>query len=322
MTDRRPDVIACDCHPRYSTTGWAGRQGHRTVRVQHHHAHAASLLAEHGRLDTAMLAVVYDGTGYGSDGTVWGGELLMMSDPTQFARVGHLATFGLPGGDGAAREPARIALDLLHRAGVDWDPKLAPVVAVGSEAVRVLRQQIPRGIGCVTTSSMGRLFDAVASLLDVCQYVSYEGQAAVALEQVARRGSPVPLEITVRNGVLDPLPLIRGLVTGLESGEAVDDLAAGFHAALTRATVAAASACAAAAGVSTIGLTGGVFVNRLLRSAVRKGLERRGFDVLTHRIVPCNDGGLALGQAVVAAVTIADDAHERSSACASAFPAR
>ena len=318
MTDQHPEVIARDMHPGYATTAWAGRHanGRAIVAVQHHHAHAVSLLADNGRLGDPVLAVTFDGTGYGTDGTVWGGEFLVVDDPAEFTRAGHLAPFALPGGDGAVREPARIALDLLHRAGVDWAPDLPPVAAVGEAGLAVLAQQIPRGVGCVTTSSMGRLFDAVASLLGVCQQVTYEGQAAVELEHLARSsGRPAPLEFCVDGGLMDPLPLIAALVTGLRGGAEKADLAAGFHQAVIRASTDAAERCAAAAGIPTIGLTGGVFANRILLEGLRKSLLKGGYEVLTHRIVPCNDGGLALGQAVVAA-------HERMGTCASESPAR
>lgn len=326
MTGRQPAVIAHDMHPGYATTAWARRSagGRPMIAVQHHHAHAVSLLADHGRLHTPILAVTYDGTGYGPDGTIWGGELLAVHDPAGFSRAGHLAPFALPGADGAVRQPARIALDLLHRAGVGWDPDLPPVAAIGEAGLHVLAQQIPRGVGCVPTTSMGRLFDAVASLLGVCQQVSYEGQAAVELEHRARAGRPVRLDfglLSVGTGgtVMDPAPVIAGLVDGLRGGAEVADLAAGFHQAVVRATAEAAANCADAAGLTVIGLTGGVFANRLLLQGLRQSLTKVGYEVLTHRIVPCNDGGLALGQATVAA---AITAAERTGVCASESPAR
>lgn len=329
MTDRRPEVIACDMHPGYATTGWAHRNaaGRPVVAVQHHHAHAVSLLAEHGRLGTPVIAVTYDGTGYGTDGTtIWGGELLALTDLAGFTRVGHLRPFALPGGDGAARRPARIALDLLSRAGVDWAADLPPVAAVGEDGLHILAQQVPRGLGCVPTTSMGRLFDAVASLLGVCQEVTYEGQAAVELEHLARTGRPYAVDFPVADGVMDPAPVVAGLVAGLRSGTDVADLAAGFHGAVIRATAAAATACARAAGITVIGLTGGVFANRLLLQGLRRELTDGGLEVLTHRVVPCNDGGLALGQATIAAalMTNADVAAvpERNGICASESPAR
>jgi hydrogenase maturation protein HypF len=303
MTGRRPDLIACDLHPSYATTKWALRQDRPIVRVQHHHAHAVSLLAEHDRLGTPIVAVAYDGTGYGTDGTVWGGELLAISEPSVFTRVGHVKPFALPGGDAAVRHPARIALDLLDRAGIDWDDRLPAVNAVGDAGIYILRQQLPRGIGCAQTSSMGRLFDAVASLIGVCQLVTYEGQAAVELEQVARGGRSVALDFGVDGGVLDPAPLIAGLVDGLRGGVEVADLAAGFHDAVIRATATAVTECARRADIGTVGLTGGVFVNRLLLDGLGKALTGNGFEVLTHAVLPCNDGGLALGQAVIAATS-------------------
>lgn len=326
MTDRRADVLACDLHPRYATTSWAHRNagGRPVVAVQHHHAHAVSLLADCGRLGTPVVAVTFDGTGYGTDGTIWGGELLAITDPAEFTRVGHLAPFALPGGEGAVRQPARIALDLLTRAGIDWAPDLPPVAAVGENGSHVMAQQIPRGVGCVPTTSMGRLFDAVASLLGVCQQVTYEGQAAVELETLARTGHPVELDFRVTDGVLDPVPLVSGLVRGLRSGVDPADLAAGFHQAVIRATAATAAYCAEGVGAGVIGLTGGVFVNRLLLQGLRASLTKSGYEVLTHRIVPCNDGGLALGQAaVVAAIrSAAVRAPERTGVCASESPAK
>jgi hydrogenase maturation protein HypF len=328
MTGQRPAVIACDMHPRYATTAWARRTaaGRPVIEVQHHHAHAVSLLADHQRLGTPIVAVTYDGTGYGTDGAIWGGELLAITDPAEFTRVGHLAPFALPGGDGAVRRPARIALDLLTRAGIDWAADLPPVAAVGEAGLHVLRQQIPRGVGCVPTTSMGRLFDAVASLLGVCQEVSYEGQAAIELEHLARRGQhrrPGCLEFAVTDGLLDPAPLIAGLVAGLRAGAEPADLAAGFHAAVIRGTAEAAGRTADHAGISVIGLTGGVFANRILLQGLRQSLTKSGYEVLTHRIVPCNDGGLALGQATIAAARRASiTAPERNGVCASESPAR
>ncbi len=333
MTEQYPDVIACDMHPGYATTAWARRSaaGRRIIPVQHHHAHAVALLAEHHRLGTPIVAVAYDGTGYGPDGSIWGGELLAIDDPAEFTRVGHLMPFALPGGDGAVREPARIALDLLTRAGIEWADDLAPVGAVGESGRHVLSQQIPRGVGCVPTTSMGRLFDAVASLLGVCQNVSYEGQAAIELEHLARRGrvdprvaalqpaGPADLEFGVAGGLLDHAPLIAGMVAGLRAGTPPGDLAAGFHAALVRATVQAVRHCAGSAGIRLVGLTGGVFANRILLQGIRDSLKKSGYEVLTHRIVPCNDGGLALGQASIAA---AQQERERAGGCALESPAR
>ena len=323
MTGRHPELVACDLHPGYATSRWAQRRGVRVRAVQHHHAHAAALLAEHGRLGDPVVAVTYDGTGYGTDGTIWGGELLAISDPTRFTRVAHLAPFALPGGDGAVRQPARIAVDLLLRAGLTGIDDLPPAAAIGPVGMNILTQQLRRQLGCVATTSMGRLFDAVASLLGVCQEVSYEGQAAVELEHLARTARSRPtLDFAWDGAVLDPAPVIAGLAAGMRAGAGRAGLAAAFHDAVVRATVRAAADTAAAAGIATVGLTGGVFVNRLLLTGIAAGLRARGLEVLTHRVVPCNDGGLALGQAAVAAASFSECIEGRSGQCASESPAR
>ena len=326
MTGADPDVVACDLHPGYATTHWARRRtGPREViAVQHHHAHAVSLLAEHGRLGQPMIAVAYDGTGYGTDGTIWGGELLAIGDPARFTRVGHLAPFVLPGGDGAVRQPARIAIDLIVRAGRSVTDDLPPVAALGPDGMHILAQQLARHVGCTPTTSMGRLFDAVSSLLGVCQQVSYEGQAAVELEHLARTArSWAAIDFTHDGGVIDPAPVVAALVDGVRAGAEPAELAAAFHDAVVRATVRAAAEAAEAAGIATVGLTGGVFANRLLLSGVTAGLRGRGLKVLTHRVVPCNDGGLALGQVAIAAATLSQRVtEERRGRCASGFPAR
>ncbi|MEW5811040.1 MAG: carbamoyltransferase HypF [Actinomycetota bacterium] len=322
LTAAAPAMVVHDLHPRYATTRWARRRGLPALAVQHHYAHAMSLLAEHRRLAEPMIAVAYDGTGFGTDGTIWGGELLAITGPAQFTRVGHLAPFWLPGGEGAVREPARIALDLLRRAGVEPADDLPPVAALGPAGMHVLSQQLPRGVGCVPTTSMGRLFDAVASLLGACQNVTYEGQAAVQLEHLARSGRRcVTAQFDVTSGLLDPAPVIAALVEGVRAGHPRADLARTFHDAVIGATVRAAAEAAADAGVGTVGLTGGVFANRLLLTGIAGGLRARGLEVLTHRVVPCNDGGLALGQAVVAALS-ATGSRERSEPCVSGYLAR
>lgn len=321
LTATVPAVVAHDMHPRYATTGWAQRHADRREAVQHHQAHAVSLLAEHRMLGRPMIAIAYDGTGFGTDGTIWGGELLAITGPAAFTRVGHLAPFWLPGGEAAVRQPARIALDLLRRAGIDPADDLPPVRALGPTGVHVLTQQFTRGVGCVTTTSMGRLFDAVASLLGVCQQVTYEGQAAVECEHLARRGhGHRPMHVDVADGLLDPAPAVTAIVEGLRAGAAIEDLARSFHDAVVDATVRAAAAAAADAGVTTVGLTGGVFANRLLLAGISAGLRARGLEVLTHRVVPCNDGGLALGQAAIAALRRSAP-RERSQSCASVSPA-
>ena len=308
-----PDRLGTDLHPGYATRGWAERNGRRAdlVHVQHHHAHVVSLLAEHGRLGEPILGVAFDGTGYGTDGSIWGGELLAVgSDPLIFERVGSLATVPLVGGDAAVREPYRVALAWLRQLGVPWDPALPPVAAATDEERTMLLALMERGTRCVPTSSMGRLFDAVASLLGVRHRVTFEAQAAIELEaaaDAALRGRFVrvgnPPGIAVRSdGTLDPGEHLRWLVACLKDEVPVESLALAFHEALAGAVAEAAMMTAPPRGIRLVGLTGGVFQNAVLLSLTRHRVRRTGLDVLTHREVPTNDGGLALGQAVVAAL--------------------
>ncbi|GAS90686.1 carbamoyltransferase HypF [Mycolicibacterium brisbanense] len=305
----KPARIAADLHPRYVTRNWAEHNaGDRPVDlVQHHHAHVVSLLAEHGMLGEPIIGVAFDGTGYGCDDTVWGGEILRLGrDSHRFARVGHLAAVPLAGGDAAVRNPWRMALAHLWHARAAWTPGLAPVDAASAAELRLLRTQFATGRGCVPTTSVGRLFDAVASLLGVRQSITYEGQAAIELEVLAASVDSgqrqVPLHITVNaGGIMDPASMFTDLVDALHDGHDPGHLAAAFHRAVA---VAVADTVSAVAGdTTTVGLTGGVFQNVLLARQCRHVLEDAGFTVLTHRIVPPNDGGLALGQAAVSALT-------------------
>lgn len=229
MTDRRPAVIACDRHPGYATTRWAERHadGRPVVAVQHHHAHAVSLLAERGRLGTPMLAVACDGTGYGTDERIWGGELLAVDDPATFTRAGHLAPFTLPGGDGAVRQPARIALDLLRRAGIAWEPDLPPVGAVGPPGLHVLAQQIPRGPGACRPPAWA----GCSTRSPACSACASRSATRASCRRTrASRppcGSPAELDFAVSATVMDPIPVIAGIVEGLRTGADPADLAAG-----------------------------------------------------------------------------------------------
>lgn len=306
-----PTRLAADLHPAYLTRSWAERNaGDRPLDlVQHHHAHVVSLLAEHGRLGEPIVGVAFDGTGYGTDGTIWGGEILRLGpDSHRFTRAGHLATVPLPGGDAAVRHPRRMALSHLRAAGIGWDCDLPPVAACAAAELRLLDSQLASGVGCVPTTSMGRLFDAVASLLGVRHAVTYEGQAAIELEALAAGHPPSPSRgfAAVGEGVFDPAPVLGDLVAGLRQGIPSAELAAAFHVAVADAV---AEVVAQVAGpVRTAGLTGGVFQNVLLLRLTRDRLRMRGFEVLTHRVVPSNDGGIALGQA---AVSVLQYQHEQ-----------
>jgi len=302
-----PEIHAVDRHPGYRThrlsleRGWPGR-----VEVQHHHAHIASVMAEHG-LDgsTPVIGMAFDGTGYGTgpDGApqVWGGEVLV-ADYAGFERVGHLAPLPLPGGDGAVRNPCRTAVAYLARLGIATGVTSPSELACDDTERALVTRQVERGFGCVDTTSMGRLFDAVASLLGIRHRATYEAQAAMELEAAADEGRPGrPLAFPLSDhGVLDPLPVLLGLLGGLGDGVPVADLACSFHHAVAGAVVDSARRVAATAGPLPVALSGGVFQNRLLTGLARRSLESAGFTVLTHRSVPSNDGGLSLGQAVIA----------------------
>ncbi len=309
----QPEVVVADAHPAYLSRSWAARYADEhdvpLVLVQHHHAHLASLLAEHEVApDEPVLAVVLDGTGYGDDGTIWGGELLLGSYRS-VQRVGHLRPVPLPGGDAAIRRPARTALAHLHAAGLPWDPDLPPVAAAEPGELAAVGSMVRSGFGCTPTTSMGRLFDAVASLLGVRHDVQYEGQAAMELEALAGALAGAPADhswdLPVRDvdGVLelDPGPVVVAATAAVRGGVPVPAAAAAFHEGVARAVVTAALAVRAAHGISTVGLTGGVFQNARLTTACRGRLEAYGMRVLVHATVPPNDGGLALGQVAVAA---------------------
>lgn len=306
----QPVRLAADLHPAYQTRNWAERHvGDRPLDlVQHHHAHVVSLLAEHSRLGAPLIGVSFDGTGYGCDATIWGGEILALGPQShRFRRVGHLLPMPLPGGDAAVRNPWRIALAQLWLAGIEWSPDLAPVAAAAPAELRLVRSQLESNVGCVPCSSMGRLFDAIASLLGVRHRIDYEAQAAIELEVLAESAShPAPLCIDVRDdGVIDPRHMLPTMVSALRAGVKPAALAAGFHQAI--ATAVAEVVGLVAGDVRLVGLTGGVFQNVLLLRACRERLQHKGFEVLTHRTVPPNDGGLALGQAAVSVLTALED---------------
>ena len=312
----RPVRLAADLHPAYQTRDWAERYADDRPLdlVQHHHAHVASLLAEHGRLGEPIVGVSFDGTGYGCDETIWGGEILAVGpDSHRFVRVGHLLPVPLPGGDAAVRNPWRMALSQLWMAGIDWTLDLAPVVAASSAELRLIRSQLESNTGCVACSSMGRLFDAVASLLGVRHRIDYEGQAAIELEALADSADDARacLRMDVRtDGVIDPTGMVRAMVSALRDGVQPVVLAAGFHHAVADAVSEVVSLVAGE--VRMVGLTGGVFQNVLLLRQCRQRLQQKGFEVLTHHAVPPNDGGLALGQAAVSVLAALDEERGRA----------
>jgi hydrogenase maturation protein HypF len=308
LFDVRPEIVAHDLHPEYLSTKYAtGQVGVELVGVQHHHAHIASCLADNNE-QGPVIGVAFDGLGLGTDGTLWGGELLA-ADLADFQRLGHLAAVPMPGGAAAVREPWRMAAAYLYAVFGDAVPRLdvvrrhadrwASVVAVARSATGAAGS----GLNAPRTSSAGRLFDAVSAILGVRDTVTYEGQAAVELEQRVRRDEeasyPVPLQETVPLSGAGPA-LVRCVVEDLLAGVDVGRIAARFHNGLSRAVVDAVAVLRERTGLGTVALSGGVFQNVVLLERVVAGLQRSGMRVLVHARVPPNDGGISLGQAAVA----------------------
>jgi hydrogenase maturation protein HypF len=305
-----PEVVVHDLHPEYLSTKYAlQRDGVETLGVQHHHAHLAACLAEHGESGPAVGAV-YDGTGYGPDGTIWGGELLL-GDLASFRRVGALLTVPMPGGERAVRQPWRMACSWLA-ASLGRSPQLPASLSdrVQPRAWETVSRLIETATASPPTSSMGRLFDAVAALCGICATVNYEGQAATELEAACdpgERGS-YPISLTDAGGpaLIDPRPTIRSVLGDVRGGVPVGVIASRFHAAIATATVEACAGLAAAHGTAVVALSGGVFQNLRLLESVSAGLDRRGLRVLAPERLPANDGGIAYGQAVIAAAASAE----------------
>jgi hydrogenase maturation protein HypF len=301
-----PEVVAHDLHPEYLATKYAlERDGVEPIGVQHHHAHLAACLAEHGEQGTAVGAI-FDGSGYGIDGAIWGGELLV-GDIADFRRAGHVRAIRLPGGERAIREPWRLACAWLADAlGSDEPARPAPLAGrVPEDRWRAVCGLARTGVASPLTTSMGRLFDAVAALCGVRAAVNYEGQAAIELEAACdphERGR-YPLELDSADGVLvlDPRELIREVCADVAAGVAAGPIASRFHAAIASVTVAACSALADANSTDVVVLSGGVFLNRRLLEGACAGLGARGLRVLTPERLPIGDGGVSYGQAAVAA---------------------
>ncbi len=292
MLDVTPRVIAHDLHPDYLSTRWAHERDAELLGVQHHHAHAAGCMAEHG-VTGPVLALVFDGTGYGPDGTIWGGELLRC-DLETFERIAHLDPVPLPGGEAAIREPWRVAAAYLAAAG-------RPVPFAGWPLVR---QSL--AVNAPLSAGMGRLFDAVAALLGVRERVTYEGQAAIELEQLAGVTAAEPYACRVGDGLIRGEDLLLAAHDDLAAGRSREQIAAAFHEGVALAAV---TACELAAEPRTVVLSGGTFQNLRLLASTERLLTARGFRVLRHRRVPPNDGGISYGQAAVAAARLHAAAH-------------
>lgn len=328
LFDLMPAALACDLHPSYLSSQWAREQARKCnlplVEVQHHHAHIASVMAEAiaaGQLttDARVLGIAFDGTGAGTDGTIWGGEFLV-AGLADFERAAHLRTWALPGGAASVRDARRNVFALLSELGLLEHPGAAGLLDTLDEQTRsITATMIERNINSPRTSSMGRLFDAAAAVLGICGQATYEGEPAIELEAAAWRalgGTAVRLDgnhtgtFTSANDspILDPQPLIEALLNGIEAGAPADRLALGFHIAITHATTHIAYEICDREGLGTVALSGGVFMNRLLLQLLTHELKDAGLAVLVPHAVPVNDGCIAYGQAAIARARLAQTA--------------
>ncbi len=325
----QPEVVACDMHPNYLSTRFAREQaaaaGLPLVPVQHHHAHIAACLAENGHSGARpVIGVAFDGTGYGVDGAIWGGEFLV-ADYASCRRAAHLKYVPLPGGDAAIRRPYRVALAHLWAAGLPWEADLPPVQAAAPDEREVLARQLERGLNTVPTSSMGRLFDAVAALAGVRQEVNYEAQAAMELEGAAaaeetgayafaiarQEAADAAPDREPRPWVIDPAPVLRAVVADVRAGLPAGRISARLHNGLARLAVETCLRLREETGLEEVALSGGVFQNATLLRKVLPLLQQAGLRAYVHRLVPPNDAGISLGQAVVGAnAKQANDKHE------------
>ena len=334
LFDLAPAALACDVHPSYLSGQWAREQARKCnlplVEVQHHHAHIASVMAEAiaaGQLttDARVLGIAFDGTGAGTDGTIWGGEFLVAS-LGGFERAAHLRTWALPGGAASVRDARRNAFALLSELGLLEHPGAARLLDSLDEQTRsVTATMIERGINSPRTSSMGRLFDAAAAILGICDKATYEGEPAIELEAAAWRALDNEIAHFPDDNagyfasgpswldgpyVLDQKALFEALLGGIEAGAPANRLALDFHVAVARSSARIASDICVHEGIDTVALSGGVFMNRLLLQLLARGLKSAGLTVLVPHAVPVNDGCIAYGQAAVASARLAQIASQ------------
>jgi hydrogenase maturation protein HypF len=306
-----PELIAFDLHPEYLSTKWALQQTHvPRLGVQHHHAHLVSVMAENN-INEKTIGIILDGTGYGTDGTIWGGEVLI-GEARAFERYAWLQPVPLPGGEAAIHQPWRTAISYLAAAYGDKIAELElPVIRRRRQHdLEIILQMIARRFNSPLTSSCGRLFDAVSALLGVREEVTYEAQAAIELEMIVDETHhdiyPQALPERSSGGPIPVAPLIESIVNDLRADITRERIAARFHRTLVELFVAAARAARQATGIQRAGLSGGVFQNVFFFAAMLRRLQEEGFEVITHRQVPMNDGGLALGQVVIADIMTLD----------------
>lgn len=298
-----PNAIACDQHPDYFSTRYAiersKKENIKLVSVQHHHAHIASLMSEHGMEGKSpIIGVVFDGTGYGADGNIWGGEFLI-ANYLQYQRYSHLKYFPLPGGDAATKHPNRVSLGLLYSMGISWENATNTSSSICEADRTLVRSLLEKKINTPLTSSVGRLFDAIASLVGLRHSINYEAQAAIELEACIDQGESGTYHFETENGFIDPKPVIEAIIADLHTGLAINRISGKFHNSLALMVRNVCTEIRKENGISEVGLSGGVWQNiSLLRKSVEL-LEKDGFSVLLHKKVPTNDGGIALGQAAV-----------------------
>ncbi|MFO8037305.1 MAG: carbamoyltransferase HypF [Anaerolineales bacterium] len=304
-------ALAYDLHPDYLATRYAlqrsEEEGIPAVGVQHHYAHIASCLADNQYPgQEPVIGLSFDGTGYGDDGHIWGGEAFI-ADYSGYHRAYHLAYVPLPGGEKAIKEPWRLALAWLHQLGINWDPSLPPVQYGGRQKadsdydpLQILHRQIESQTNTPLTSSMGRLFDAVSALVGIRHKVDYEAQAAIEWEALVDPGESSRYDFEISEGLIHPDPMIRGVLTDIKNGTPVEAISARFHNGLAEMILQVCNRLREKHDLDQVALSGGVWQNITLLNKAKVLLEDEGFTVYTHHLVPPNDGGLALGQAVVA----------------------
>ena len=300
----QPEIVAYDLHPGYFTTQYARRLSIQQIGIQHHHAHIAACMADNKLEDRRLIGLSFDGTGYGSDGAIWGGETLLASY-AGFERFAHLEYLPLPGGDSAIRAPWRIATGYTHALGIEIDD-LPFLQNMDKQSLRIVRQQIDKKLNSPLTSSMGRLFDAVASLIGIRNDVTYEAQAALEMEvlsnpfMLAAKPYPCVVDETQNGTIVRLKELLSAIVQDARANEPVGMIGARFHRTVAEIAIEICRRAREATGLNEVALSGGVWQNQILLDLVRAGLMQENFIVYFHRQVPTNDGGLALGQAVIA----------------------
>lgn len=302
----KPQAFACDMHPNYLATRYALERAEREnlpiFNIQHHHAHVAACMAEHGFDGThPVIGIAFDGTGYGEDGAIWGGEILV-ANYKSYQRSAHLEYFPLPGGDAAIKKPARTALALLWSLGLEWDERLAPVKEFCAEDLVTLRMQLEKKINTPMTSSIGRLFDAAAALAGGRQKVNYEGQAAIEFEALVDDAEGESYSFGLNQDRVEVRGVVEALIKDAAAGIHPSKISAKFHNGLADILRVATLRIKRDSGINDVILSGGVWQNITLLRRTLALLDGEGFKVYIHKEVPTNDGGLSLGQAVIAAM--------------------